>query len=163
MAETGERDKLLTLLMFETGLRVSEALSLRPRLIGQSEGQPVIYLKKGKGRKPRMVACSEDLAHRIKSYAYSKEIGIDDRIFPINRKRAWQIAKLAGEKTGIQKEVYLHLLRHSDAIERLRQTGNPSASLGTFISLNDHALSRHTYSRRCTQNPTTGGVWATGG
>lgn len=123
----GERDKLLILLLFETGLRVSEALSLTPRLIGQSEGKPVIYLKKGKGRKPRMVACPEDLAHRIRSYAYSKEIGIDDRIFPIKRKRAWQIVKLAGEKADLQKRVWPHLLRHSDAIERLRQTGNPKA------------------------------------
>ena len=47
----GERDKLLILLLFETGLRVSEALSLTPRLIGQNEGKPVIYLKKGKGKK----------------------------------------------------------------------------------------------------------------
>jgi len=123
----GERDKLLILLLFETGLRVSEALSLTPRLIGQHEGKPVIYLKKGKGKKPRMVACPEDLAHRIRSFAYSKEVGPDDRIFPINRKRAWQIVKLAGEKANLQKRVWPHLLRHSDAIERLRQTGNPKA------------------------------------
>lgn len=120
----GERDKLLILLLFETGLRISEALSLTPRIIGQYEGKPVIYLSKGKGKKPRMVACPEELAHRIKSYAYSKGVGLDDRIFPINRKRAWQIIKGAGEKAGIQKKVFPHLLRHSDAIERLRQTGN---------------------------------------
>jgi integrase/recombinase XerD len=123
----GERDKLLILLLFETGLRVSEALSLTPRLIAQHNSKPVIHLKKGKGNKTRMVACPEDLAHRIRSFAYSKEIGIDDRIFPINRKRAWQIVKLAGEKASIQKRVWPHLLRHSDAIERLRQTGNPKA------------------------------------
>lgn len=126
-ARNGERDKLLILLLFETGLRVSEALSLTPRLIGQSEGEPVIYLKKGKGSNARMVACPEQLAHRIKSFAYSKEIGPDDRIFPINRKRAWQIVKLAGERAGLQKRVWPHLLRHSDVIERLRQTGNPKA------------------------------------
>ena len=126
-ARNGERDKLLILLLFETGLRVSEALSLTPRSIGQSEGKPVIYLKKGKGQKPRMVACPEELAHRIRSFAYSKQIGPDDRIFPINRKRAWQIVRLAGERAGLQKRVWPHLLRHSDAIERLRQTGNPKA------------------------------------
>ncbi len=99
----GQRDKLMILLLFETGLRVSEAVSLTPRQIGQSEGKPVIYLKKGKGRKPRLVACPEDLAHRIRSYAYSAEIGIDDRIFPINRKRAWQIVKEAEEGDGKEK------------------------------------------------------------
>ena len=126
-ARNGERDKLLILLLFETGLRVSEALSLTPRLIGQHECKPVIYLKKGKGSRPRMVACPEDLAHRIRSFAYSKQIGSDDRIFPINRKRAWQIVKLAGEKANLQKRVWPHLLRHSDAIERPRQTVNPKA------------------------------------
>ena len=74
-----------------------------------------------------MVACPEGLDHRIRSFAYSKQIRPDDRIFPINRKRAWQIVKLAGENAGIQKRVWPHLLRHSDAIERLRQTGNPKA------------------------------------
>ena len=40
----GERDKLLIMLLFETGLRVSEALSLTPRLIGQQDGKPVLYI-----------------------------------------------------------------------------------------------------------------------
>jgi len=31
------------------------------------------------------------------------------------------------QKAGVTKRVYPHLLRHSDAIERLRQTGNPKA------------------------------------
>jgi len=35
--------------------------------------------------------------------------------------------KLAGEKADLQKRVWPHLLRHSDAIERVRQTGNPKA------------------------------------
>jgi site-specific recombinase XerC len=32
---------------------------------------------------------------------------------------------MIAEDAGIQKRVYPHLLRHSDAVERLRQTGNP--------------------------------------
>jgi len=35
--------------------------------------------------------------------------------------------KAAAERAGITKRVYPHLLRHSDTIERLRQTGNPKA------------------------------------
>jgi len=54
-------------------------------------------------------------------------LGLDDRLFPINRKWAWQILKAAAERAGIAKRVYPYLLRHSDAIERLRQTGNPKA------------------------------------
>lgn len=35
--------------------------------------------------------------------------------------------KEAAIKAGFEKRVFPHLLRHSDAIERLRQTGNPKA------------------------------------
>ena len=99
---------------------------LTPRLIGEYEGKPVLYVK-GKGGKRRMVACPEELAYRMQAYAYRRGIGVDDRIFPIQRARAWQIVKEAGEKAGLRKRVRPHLLRHSDAIERLRQTGNPKA------------------------------------
>ncbi len=122
----GDRNSLLIKTLFETGLRISEALSLTPRMIGQYEGHAVLYVK-GKGKKPRMVACPDGSAHQLRSHAYTKKIGLDDRIFNINRKRAWQIIKEAARKACIQKKVYPHLFRHSDAIERLRQTGNPKA------------------------------------
>jgi integrase/recombinase XerD len=122
----GKRDYLLVITLFQTGLRISEALSLTPRSISQYESKPVLSVL-GKGKKLRMVACPEPLADKLKSYAYSHKLELDDRFFPIDRRRAWQIIKRASEKAGINKRVYCHLFRHSDAIERLRQTGNPKA------------------------------------
>jgi integrase/recombinase XerD len=107
-------------------MRISEALSLTPRRIGTQEGGAVLYIL-GKGGKARLVACPDSLAHRLKSFAFDRELGLDDRIFKINRKRAWQVIKEASERAGITKRVYPHLFRHSGAIERLRQTGNPRA------------------------------------
>jgi integrase/recombinase XerD len=120
------RDGLLIVALFQTGLRISEALSLTPRRIGMHHGHAVLYIE-GKGGKPRMVSCPDHLAHRLKSYSFDKNLGLDERVFGITRKRAWQILKTASEGAGIIKRVYPHLLRHSDAIERLRQTGNPKA------------------------------------
>jgi len=120
------RDELLILLLYQTGLRISEALSLTPRMIGAQDGKAVLFIL-GKGKKPRMVACPNGLAHRLKSYAYDQGIETDQRLFDINRKRAWQIITKVAEDAGVHKRVYPHLLRHSDAIERLRQTGNPKA------------------------------------
>jgi integrase/recombinase XerD len=120
------RDGLLILTLFQTGLRISEALSITPRRVGVHQGHAVLYIE-GKGKKPRLVACPDALAHRLKSFAFDKQLGLDARLFRINRKRAWQILKAAAEQAGIVKRVYPHLLRHSDAIERLRQTGNPKA------------------------------------
>ncbi|MFP3868992.1 MAG: tyrosine-type recombinase/integrase [Desulfobacteraceae bacterium] len=82
------RDELLILTLFQTGLRSSEALSITPRRIGNHAGHPVLYIE-GKGKKPRMVACPDILAHRLKSYAFDRSLGLDEKIFPINRKRAW--------------------------------------------------------------------------
>ncbi len=120
------RDELLILLLYQTGLRISEALSLTPRMIGLQDGRAVLFII-GKGKKARMVACPNSLAHRLKSYAYDRRIAVDEKLFEINRKRAWQIVTQVAKGAGIHKRVYPHLLRHSDAIERLRQTGNPKA------------------------------------
>jgi len=120
------RDELLIHTLFQTGVRISEALSLTPRRIGSQEGGAVLYIL-GKGGKSRLVACPDSLAHRLKSFAFDRNLGLDDRIFKINRKRAWQVIKEAAERAGISKRVYPHLFRHSGAIERLRQTGNPRA------------------------------------
>jgi integrase/recombinase XerD len=120
------RDQLLIHTLFQTGLRISEALSLTPAKVGAQNGHAVLDII-GKGHKPRRVACPNNLAHRLKSYAFDKKLQLEDKLFGINRTRAWKIIKAAAQKAGITKPVYPHLLRHSDAIERLRQTGNPKA------------------------------------
>jgi len=74
-----------------------------------------------------MIGIPQRLADRLKSYAYEKKLGDRDRLFPINRSRAWQIINRASMGAGFNKRIYPHLLRHSDAIERLKQTGNPKA------------------------------------
>ena len=122
----GERDTLLILLLYQTGLRISEALSLTPSHIESFKGRPVLRFT-GKGGKERVAALPKRLADKLRAYAYEKGIKINERFFPINRQRSWQIIKEVSQKAGITKGVYPHLLRHSDAIERLRQTGNPKA------------------------------------
>jgi integrase/recombinase XerD len=113
-------------LLFQTGLRISEALNLTPSHIQRFEGKPVLSVI-GKGRKIRMIGIPERLADRLKSYAYEKKLGGRDRLFPINRSRAWQIVKRASVGAGFNKRIYPHIFRHSGALERLRQTGNPKA------------------------------------
>ncbi len=122
----GERDYLFILFLYQTGLRISEALSLTPAKIDQFDGKPVIEVM-GKGKKPRIVSCPESLTNKLIAYAYHKKLDSQDRFFPFNRIRGWQIIKEAAIKAGFEKRVFPHLLRHSDAIERLRQTGNPKA------------------------------------
>lgn len=125
-SRNGERDSLFILVLFETGLRVSEALSLTPNKIESFEGKPVLRIT-GKGGRPRVVAFPRILADKLQAYIEKKYITSDQRIFSFNRQRGWQILKEVSKRAGFTKRVYPHLLRHSDAIERLRQTGNPKA------------------------------------
>jgi len=122
----GERDYLFIPLLYQTGLRISEALSLTPSKISQFEGKPILDIL-GKGSKPRLVSCPEGLAQKLKAYAHHEKLGSQDRFFPFNRVRGWQIIKQAAKNARFEKRIFPHLLRHSDAIERLRQTGNPKA------------------------------------
>jgi integrase/recombinase XerD len=122
----GLRDGLLISVLFQSGLRISEALSMTPSHIQRFEGKPIISII-GKGRKLRMVAIPDRLVDRLKSYAYEKKLSPSDRFFPIKRSRGWQIIKRASSNAGFDKRIFPHLLRHSDAIERLKQTGNPKA------------------------------------
>lgn len=121
-----ERDKLLITLLFQTGVRISEALTLTPAAIRNFEGKPAMEIV-GKGKKLRMVALPVNLKEKLESYAYRAKIEPRMRFFDINRSRAWQILNEAREAAGIEKRVFPHLLRHSDAIIRLRKTGNPKA------------------------------------
>lgn len=121
-----ERDQLLITLLYQTGLRISEALALTPAAIRKFEGKPAMEIL-GKGRKLRMVALPVNLKEKLESYAYRARIEPRMRFFDINRSRAWQILNEARGAAGIEKRVFPHLLRHSDAIIRLRKTGNPKA------------------------------------
>jgi integrase/recombinase XerD len=122
----GERDSLFILLLFQTGLRISEALSITLAKIGQFEGKPVLDIM-GKGKRPRLVSCPENLAKKLMAYARRIKLNPQDRFFSFKRIRGWQIIKETAAKAGFEKRIFPHLLRHSDAIERLRQTGNPKA------------------------------------
>ena len=121
-----ERDRLLITLLFQTGVRISEALALTPAAIRNFEGKPAMEIL-GKGKKLRMVALPVNLKEKLESYAYRVKIEPKMRFFDINRSRAWQILNEVREAAGMEKRVFPHLLRHSDAIIRLRKTGNPKA------------------------------------
>jgi integrase len=128
-SRNGKRDRLLILTLFDGCLRVSEALALRPRDIKQdAEGWHIeVY---GKGKRPGVAAISSSLAAELQAYAYREGIGLEDRLFPVKRARAFQICELAMIAAGVSKPGHVgscHVLRHSGAIERLRVTGNPRA------------------------------------
>ena len=76
------------------------------------------------------MAVSASLVARLHEYAYQHSIGPSERLFPFTKLRVWQIVNRAFERTGIPKPEHVgtvHVLRHSGALARLAQTGNPKA------------------------------------
>jgi integrase len=122
----GERNVLLIKVLYQCGLRISEALSLTPSHLTQFEGIHCLRVK-GKGGKERLVHVPEALYSQLLAYAYQRKLKQTDRFFNLNRKNAHKMLVRAAKLAGLNKRVYPHLLRHSCAIERLRQTGNPKA------------------------------------
>jgi integrase len=117
---------LLIKVLYQCGLRISEALSLTPSHLIRFEGIPCLRVK-GKGGKERLVHVPETLSSQLLAYAYQRGLKATDRFFNLNRKNAHKMLVKAAKLAGLTKRVYPHLLRHSCAIERLRQTGNPKA------------------------------------
>ncbi|NVM22826.1 MAG: site-specific integrase [Desulfobacterales bacterium] len=129
----GERDRLLIQRLFDGCLRYSEAISIRPCDIVRNDTGWTLKVK-GKGSKFALMAISPNLVAQLQAYAYCYKLNEYDRFFPITRSQAFRIVIQAFDCAGIPKPSRLvekvgavHILRHSGAIERLRQTGNPKA------------------------------------
>jgi integrase len=129
----GERNALLIKFLYDGTLRCSEGIGVRPCDIARDSGGWAVSII-GKGSKPGRVAISARLAAEIQSYCYRFKIAETDRIFPISRSQCFRIVCNAFVRAGVRRPTRVvdkvgavHVLRHSGAIERLRQTGNPKA------------------------------------
>lgn len=121
-----ERNKLFILLLFQTGLRISEAINIRTKDISKYENGYAVYVV-GKGKKHRHVAIPENLVSLIESYCYRKKIDKNNRIWKFTRFMGFRIVKRMAKNAGIEKRIYPHILRHSNAIYSLSETRVPVA------------------------------------
>ena len=120
--EKNPKHRLLLMLVYSSGLRVSEAVSLKKEHIDLS--RLVIYIRQGKGRKDRYTMLSEKAALFIQGYY--KQYNIDKWIFPgqsginhITIRSAQRIFEKAVLNAGITKEISIHGLRHTFATHLL--------------------------------------------
>jgi site-specific recombinase XerD len=122
----GKRNELLVLLLFQSCLRVSEALDLKLRDKVEIKSKHVLMVEHGKGDKPRIIAIPETLYMRLGNYASENGlVNPNEKFFTVTRVRVWQILQIASKVAGLDyKRVYPHLMRHSGSIARLKRTGN---------------------------------------
>lgn len=125
----GLRDRTMLELLYATGMRVSELVSVKIKDVNLEVGY-IITL--GKGSKERVVPIHDAAVLLIKDYLKearnkllrstgscgkgdSPYLFIGKRGGPITRERFWQIIKGYALKTGIKRKVSPHVLRHSFA------------------------------------------------
>jgi hypothetical protein len=120
--EKNPKHRLLLMLVYSSGLRVSEVIALKREHIDLS--RKVIYIKQGKGRKDRSTILSEKAACCITEYCASN--GITTWLFPgqpssrpLSIRSAQHVFDKAASRAGILKKLSIHSLRHSFATHLL--------------------------------------------
>jgi integrase/recombinase XerD len=123
----GLRDRAMLELLYATGLRVSELVSLRIEQINFRQGAIRVV---GKGDKDRLIPMGEEAVTWLESYKNNarKEIlgqrQTDDlfvtrRAGAMTRQAFWHIIKRYAKKAGINKPLSPHTLRHAFATHLL--------------------------------------------
>jgi len=116
------KHNLILRLLYGTGLRVSEIVSLKKENINFEEN--LLKIRLAKGKKDRFVKIPESIKEDLKHYV---KLTKGDYLFESNRggkltkKTIAKIVQNSAKKAGIKKRVYPHLLRHSFATHLLEQ------------------------------------------
>ena len=112
------KQRVILLTLYATGLRVSEAIRLRPEDIHSQ--RMVIHVRSGKGAKDRLVPLSPLLLEALRQYW--RITRPRDWLFPgdqplahLTRVTVARTCRLAALAAGLSKRVTPHLLRHSFA------------------------------------------------
>ncbi len=127
-ATDNERDRLFLRVLWETGVRVSEAIALR--VCDLSRGGIRVL---GKGDVERVVFVQDGLVAAALFYTQEREMERYDYLFPsrkgghITKQRADQIIKHAARRANLQRTVHAHLFRHGYAINFLNCSGRLDA------------------------------------
>jgi integrase len=107
--------KMLYLWLWMTGTRITECLSVRKRDLDLPRYCATVRWLKNRKYLHRVIALHPKLKAILEPYTAA--IGLDDRLFPISRQRAWQIIKK-------DFEGHPHQFRHSFAVHWLRSGGD---------------------------------------
>lgn len=143
------QQKLLFLLLYGAGLRISEGCQLKVKDINEFDRKIVV---RGKGAKERIVVCPEFVwdewaeyrnyvktqltsvpaKHDFIFFRYQNEVFVDQ---PINERKGYDWIRFIGVRSGLTQSLNPHALRHSFATHLL----NSGANLRVIQSLLGHS------------------------
>jgi integrase/recombinase XerD len=123
----GQRDRAMLELLYATGLRVTELVSLRLDQVNLRQG---VVRVTGKGSKDRLVPLGEEAESWLESYLresrriilgkrQSDDLFVTDRGGAMTRQAFWYLIKRHALTAGIAKHLSPHTLRHAFATHLL--------------------------------------------
>ena len=131
-APTGVRNRALLVLLYRAGLRISEALALRPKDVDAAGG--TITVLHGKGDRRRTVGLDDGAFDVLARWLERrKALGLTGRqpLFctldgkPLQSSYVRTLLPRLARKAGVEKRVHPHGLRHTHAAELARE-GTPA-------------------------------------
>lgn len=133
------RDKAMALVMLGGGLRVSEVQGLDCSDLVDVDGAPVLWVRKGKGNKDRLVPIEDEVVEAVHRYlaATDRKVGDTGPLFLAEDRgvKARESARLSHYgirfalkgvvgRSAIAKRVTPHVLRHTFGMEFQRNSGD---------------------------------------
>lgn len=126
------RDKCIFELLYSAGLRISEACNLKMSDVDMDAGMITV---EGKGGRERLVPFGEKSLKILKQYLEKSRpeilktrtclyLFVSKKGSYINRKSVWRLLNIYIKRTGINKKVTPHTLRHSFATHLLENHAN---------------------------------------
>ena len=123
----GLRDRAIMELLYASGLRISELANARLENFNAEER---ILRVTGKGNKMRLVPVGRKACEAVAAYLSTErpklvkrrtgsEIFLSSRGSKLTSARIWQIVKEQARRSGLETNIYPHLLRHSFATHLL--------------------------------------------
>jgi len=114
-------DRLLFEFVYDSGCRISEALSLTPNDIDFHNRKVRLPALKRKELEYKLVTISAAMASKLRQFCHGKKL--NQKLWPISRQLAYYRMVTAARRAGISN-VYPHLLRDSLATEWAKRGGD---------------------------------------
>ena len=119
----GHRDRTMLEVLYATGLRVSELVSLKHNQVNLNQG---VIRVVGKGNRERLIPLGDEAVKWVEQFMQGPRVEIllerqTDYLFPtrrgdrMTRQAFWHIIKRYSKKAGVDKELSPHTLRHTFA------------------------------------------------
>jgi integrase/recombinase XerD len=123
----GHRDRTMLEVLYATGLRVSELVSLKHNQVNLNQG---VIRVVGKGNRERLIPLGDEAVKWVEQFMQGPRVEIllerqTDYLFPtrrgdrMTRQAFWHIIKRYSKKAGVDKELSPHTLRHAFATHLL--------------------------------------------